>query len=313
MNDDGEIIDERENLVSVAKPTTTGNDAAQAKVDAVANLTFKAYERASTLEMTKEEKEELMADFPDEAFRTGAGGKDNLIYLEHADIRERLNSVFGPGQWAIIPRARWQEGWTTSKGQPAFTVYVECMLCVRGCFVAEAIGDMDYFPGKMQTNYGDAVEGAKSGALRRCAKELGIGLQAWRKGFSEGWFHRRGKAPPQPTPSATSTPSGPLPPCPKCGSTSSVIIGKEEYGGGYVCFTKKNGCGHKWHAAPAQAGPNAADKKVAMDMLEPAAKNGMKTLEKVWKSLEGKYRKAAEHELQRLKGIAEEADSEAAV
>ncbi len=51
----------------------------------------------------------------------------------------------------------------------------------------------------------------------------------------------------------------PLPACPKCGKTTSVIVGRPEYGGGYVCFQKKEGCGHKWqpgHAAPAD--PQAA-------------------------------------------------------
>lgn len=38
----------------------------------------------------------------------------------------------------------------------------------------------------------------------------------------------------------------PLPACPKCRSTTGVIIGKPEYGGGFVCFAKKGGCGHKW-------------------------------------------------------------------
>lgn len=35
-----------------------------------------------------------------------------------------------------------------------------------------------------------------------------------------------------------------LPPCPKCGKTTSTIKGKPEYGGGLVCF--KDGCKHKW-------------------------------------------------------------------
>lgn len=33
--------------------------------------------------------------------------------------------------------------------------------------------------------------------------------------------------------------------CPDCGS-AAVIKGKEEYGGGWLCFAKKGGCGHKW-------------------------------------------------------------------
>lgn len=170
---------------------------AQAKIDAVANLTMKAYERASTLVLTPEEIAALQADFPDEAFQPGAAGKEHLIYIEHAHLRDRLNQVFGPGQWAIIPRSRWAEDFTTEKGQQASRVYVEAMLCIRGCFVAEAIGDMVYYRNNASQNYGDAVEGAKTAALRRCAKELGIGLQAWKKEFGEGWWQRRrsGKRP----------------------------------------------------------------------------------------------------------------------
>ena len=38
--------------------------------------------------------------------------------------------------------------------------------------------------------------------------------------------------------------------CPKCGKTT-IIKGKEEYGGGWICFTKKGGCGAKFSdAAP---------------------------------------------------------------
>lgn len=36
-----------------------------------------------------------------------------------------------------------------------------------------------------------------------------------------------------------------VPKCPSCGK-DAIIKGKEEYGGGYVCFKKKNGCGAKF-------------------------------------------------------------------
>lgn len=39
-----------------------------------------------------------------------------------------------------------------------------------------------------------------------------------------------------------------LPACPKCGTNKSVIVGKAEYGGGFLCFAKKGGCGEKWQA-----------------------------------------------------------------
>jgi hypothetical protein len=175
-----------------SKPKVT---AAQAKVEAVASLTLKAYERASELKLTPEEIAGLQEDFPDEAFKPGASGKESLIYIEHAFLRDRLNKVFGIGQWAIVPRSRWGEDFTIPANrdkpeQSATRIYVEAMLVVRGCFVAEAIGDMVYYPKNQSQNYGDAVEGAKTSALRRCTKELGIGLQAYKKDWCAGWWER---------------------------------------------------------------------------------------------------------------------------
>ena len=166
----------------------------QAKIQAVADLTHAAYSRASQLALTPDEQKALQADFPDEAFKPGAAGKENLIYVEHAFLRDRFNQVFGPGQWAIIPRSRWSEEYTTDKNKEAVRVYVEAMFLIRGCFVAEAVGDMSYYPNNASQNYGDAVEGAKTAALRRCAKELGVGLQAWKKDWCEGWWKRRNGA-----------------------------------------------------------------------------------------------------------------------
>jgi len=34
--------------------------------------------------------------------------------------------------------------------------------------------------------------------------------------------------------------------CPKCGKDNTIIKGKQEYGGGWLCFGKKGGCGAKW-------------------------------------------------------------------
>lgn len=169
--------------------------AEQAKVDAIASLTMTAYGRASELKLTPEEIAGLQKEFPDEAFKAGAAGKENLIYVEHAFLRDRLNEVIGPGQWSIIPRKRWGEDFVIpAYGQKpevqACRIYIEAMLLIRGCFVAEAVGDMTYYKNNAGQNYGDAVEGAKTAALRRCAKELGIGLQAWKKDWCAGWWQR---------------------------------------------------------------------------------------------------------------------------
>lgn len=165
--------------------------AAQAKVEAVAQLTMDAYKRASQLALSDAEIAALTAEFPDEAFKPGAGGKEHLIYIEHAYLRDRLNAVFRPGQWAIVPRNRWAEPFKTQKSVEGSRVYVEAMLCIRGCFAAEAVGEMEYYPSNASQNYGDAVEGAKTAALRRCCKEIGIGLQAWKKDWCDAWWSRR--------------------------------------------------------------------------------------------------------------------------
>ena len=150
---------------AVTKPDTKPQvTAAQAKVEAIADLTHSAYQKAGTLQLTKEETDALQADFPDEAFKTGAAGKENLIYIEHAFLRERFSKVFGMGQWAIITRRTWSGSFVlppnSQRREPTevVKVYVEAMLVVRGCFVGEAIGDMDYFPKNLGQNYGDAVD-----------------------------------------------------------------------------------------------------------------------------------------------------------
>jgi hypothetical protein len=176
---------------------------------------MKAYERAATLQLTPEEAKALQADFPDEAFQPGAAGKDHLLYIEHAYLRDRLTQVLGLGQWAIIPRNRWGEDFTYEKfdkytkqttTESATRIYVEAMLVVRGAFVGEAVGAMEYYPKNQSQNYGDAVEGAKTAAFRRCCKELSIGLQAWKKDWCEGWWQRkRQNAPRNAAPSPASS------------------------------------------------------------------------------------------------------------
>jgi hypothetical protein len=178
-------------LARQSEPTPGHITPAQAKVDAIASLTMKAYDRASMLQITQEETAALCEDFPDEAFQPGAAGKEHLLYLQHSWLRERFSKVFGMGQWAIVPRKRWEEPFKTNNGKDASRVYVEAMLLVRGCFVGEAVGEMEYFPHNASQNYGDAVEGAKTAAFRRCAKEFGVGLQAWKKEWCEGWWQRR--------------------------------------------------------------------------------------------------------------------------
>lgn len=170
---------------------------AQARVEAVANVLHKAYEKASTLQLTPEEVQKLKADFPHDAFKLGAGGNDRLIYIEHAYLRDRFDEVIGMGQWALVrSRPHWGEEFVTGKGQKAVRIYADCALLIRGCLVSEAIGEMVYYPNNAIQSYGDAAEGSETAAFRRCAKKIGVGLQAWKKDFCAEWMNTaRGVAP----------------------------------------------------------------------------------------------------------------------
>lgn len=204
MNDKLAVVEHEPELpvaraVDVATTPAPAVDAAQARVGYVAAMLAKAYERASTLELTVEEGAKLMSEFPDEAVLAGANGDPNLLYISHAWLRERLHQVFGPGKWSLILRQSWVE----DNGNCA-QVYADCVLLVRGCFVGDAVGTMAYFKNNAKVNYSDALEGAKSSALSRIAgKDLSIGLQCWKKQYCDGWKAHKASGKAGTTPSAT--------------------------------------------------------------------------------------------------------------
>lgn len=54
--------------------------------------------------------------------------------------------------------------------------------------------------------------------------------------------------------------------CPSCGMEGAIIKGKDEYGGGWLCFKKKNGCGAKFAVGDKSIEDQAAG-RVANDEL----------------------------------------------
>ncbi|PWN25188.1 mitochondrial genome maintenance MGM101, partial [Jaminaea rosea] len=93
---------------------------------------------------------------------------DGLIYLPEIKYRRILTRAFGPGGWAMAPRGE------TNVGQKI--VSREWVLVCLGRFVSTARGEQEYFdPNGVAT----ATEGAKSNALMRCCKDLGIASELW--------------------------------------------------------------------------------------------------------------------------------------
>jgi len=93
---------------------------------------------------------------------------DGLLYLPEIKYRRILNKAFGPGGWGLAPRGETNVG-------PKI-VSREWVLVCLGRFVSTARGEQEYFdPSGVAT----ASEGAKSNALMRCCKDLGIASELW--------------------------------------------------------------------------------------------------------------------------------------
>ena len=166
---------------------------ANAPSPAIQQLLDSALLKSSSLALTPEESKKLTADFGDECFRRGANGDQNLIFLEHKFLQDRLNEVIGIGQYRKIIVKDWNEKFTVpaKNGNPAYTatrIYIKMALIIRGCLVGEGIGEAEYYPTNASGSYGKSFESAKTAAFRLCLKEFGIGLQPYSKDFCDGWM-----------------------------------------------------------------------------------------------------------------------------
>lgn len=93
---------------------------------------------------------------------------DGLLYLPEIKYRRILNRAFGPGGWGLAPH-----------GEPEITQNIlsrEWTLICMGRFVSTARGEQEFFK---PTGVPTANEGAKSNALMRCCKDLGIASELW--------------------------------------------------------------------------------------------------------------------------------------
>ena len=144
-------------------------------VSRVAEEIEKLIPLAGTIELSEEKKKILFAPVKDEDVEIRP---DGLIYLPWMEYVSRLRDAFGVS-WTIIP-----------KDMPKFQgnhVYWPFYLMIQGKLAGFAIGEQEYQPSNARMTYGDAVEGAKSNALMRLCKGLGISLELWKPSFVRGW------------------------------------------------------------------------------------------------------------------------------
>jgi len=149
-------------------------------IDAIATIPekqdFHGYSGVATLAVAADQATKLKAPFPDEAYQILPTGE---VYVSQVHYRRRLNEVFGPGAWAMVPRGQFV---AEEKGKKRF-VYREYALVVNGRFISESVGEQEYFP--ESSTYATACEGVKSNALTRCCKDLGIASECWDRNFCQ--------------------------------------------------------------------------------------------------------------------------------
>ncbi len=140
------------------------------------------YAGASQLAVSDEEAKSLRAFrvAPDDELEIRPD--DGAVYAPHSWYERALTDVFGYGQWAIVPGSPVStdpEGW----------VYQRWVLVVRGCYIAETIGQARYVPNNARSNKALAVESARSDAIPRlCAKgSLAVGANPWNRRLTEKW------------------------------------------------------------------------------------------------------------------------------
>lgn len=130
---------------------------------------------AGTVEITEEQKRILFAPVKDENVEIRP---DGLVYLPWPEYVTRLRDAFGIS-WAIIPKdmPRLEGG----------SMYWAFYLIIQGKLAGFAIGEQAYIASNAQMSYSDASEGAKSNALMRLCKGLGISLELWTPSFIRNW------------------------------------------------------------------------------------------------------------------------------
>lgn len=143
------------------------------------------YKTVTKLKLKTEESEALTAPFPDEVMEVHPAGH---VYLPGAYYRERLNKVLGIGQWGLVLKSVFSEDKNTTEGKTVRKFFQPGILVIRGCMVAEAVGEADLYDDNDQTSAASAWESAKTDLLTRCCKDLSIGVQTKQPTYTRKWL-----------------------------------------------------------------------------------------------------------------------------
>lgn len=142
---------------------------------------YDPFQGASTGAVNEDEAARLAAPFKDEEHDIKPTGE---VFVAQVHVRRRLNDVYRPGGWAMVPMSEVRQ----KAGQWGRVMFFQQWhLVANGRFLASAWGEQEYQPKNENTTEATALEGVKSNALVRCAKDLGIASECWDKQWCEQW------------------------------------------------------------------------------------------------------------------------------
>lgn len=134
------------------------------------------YYGAGALDITDKQRDILSRKFEPAELEILPTGE---VYAPQVEYRRRLNEAFGIGRWSLRPLAE-----PKVSGKTVVRWYA---LYVNGKFASETFGEADFIENNPRLTWGTALESAKSNALMRCCKDIGVNLECWSKSFTAKW------------------------------------------------------------------------------------------------------------------------------
>lgn len=179
--------------------TTTDEEVAEAEVEPATPPAIRDEARAAAtmadiepLRSIREIHAILTAPALDDELNVKPSGE---LYMSHVHCRRRLTEAFGL-VWCLDRIGEWSKERNVSTkydGKEVVSISVAAEFALRipigGQMVTKstAWGEGEYFENNANAGKTDAFEAAKSQALTRCCKDLGIGAECWDRVFAEKW------------------------------------------------------------------------------------------------------------------------------
>src|SRR5258708_4937014 len=127
------------------------------------------------------ELDNLSEPFPEQVLGTLNKGGRRFTFVPAAEVIVRLNSVLGANGWSVTILSTWRDqvepDWVLAHVR--LTAYIDGREVVKEQMGGQKIKKLS---GKSEAvDIGDEYKGAVSDALKKCAQQLGVGIELSRK------------------------------------------------------------------------------------------------------------------------------------